>query len=90
MSITTARYGYRDRQTSLKSPKTGLCKRSRQLSGERALTSANTNVPPAGNMPGGTKAVTSPAQNGDTTLRSPRGPITVLVGHEGTTTRRVT
>jgi len=50
MSITTARYGYRDRQTSLKSPKTGLCKRSRQLSGERALTSANTNVPPAGNM----------------------------------------
>lgn len=52
MSITTARYGYRDRQTSLKSPKTGLCKRSRQLSGERALTSANTNVPPAVNMPG--------------------------------------
>ena len=65
MSIITARYGYRDRQTSLKSPKTGLRKGSRQLSGERALTSANTNVPPPGNLPGGTKAVTSPTHNGD-------------------------
>ena len=65
MSITSTRYGYRDRQTSLKSPKTGLRKGSRQLSGERALTSANTNVPPAETLPGGTKSVTSPTHNGD-------------------------
>ena len=65
MSITTARYGYRDRQTSLKPPKTGLRKGSNKLSGERALTSANTNVPPAETLPGGTKAVTPPTHNGD-------------------------
>ena len=65
MAVITARHGYRDRQTSLKSPKTGLRKGFRQLSGERGLTCEYTNVPPAEIRPGGTKAVTFPAHNGD-------------------------
>ena len=55
MSATTARYEYRDRQKPLKAPKTGLRKGSRKLSGERALTSKNTNVPPPESGQKGTK-----------------------------------
>ena len=52
MSIITTRDGCRDRQKSLKAPKTCLGKGCRKLSGERALTCEDTNVPPGGTCQG--------------------------------------